>query len=219
MKLPRLLVKGTCVSCQLSVTEIKFKSLTHSVPSGGENKNEGLCLRIGAHIRPQKNPQWVIWSQLMKLFVHSEQLAEIRKSSLAKVLCDNSDHIQVMQPRVMEVPFREAFPEREWVNRSVSSYIQTWGQSLVWALAIVSVHTMMLIMDCVRRSSTRDGMMTSTGESAAVTFHQLICPSGRDTWDDFSYGRCLISLMHIGLSPRWLKKIQRILTLVLNPNK
>ncbi|ELT94281.1 hypothetical protein CAPTEDRAFT_182272 [Capitella teleta] len=48
-----------------------------------------------------------------------EQLMEIRKASLGKVFCDNSDHIQVMQPNVMEVPFREAFPENNFKKYNV----------------------------------------------------------------------------------------------------
>lgn len=32
----------------------------------------------------------------------SEQLNEIRKSSLARLMCDNADHLFTMQPRAFE---------------------------------------------------------------------------------------------------------------------
>ena len=37
------------------------------------------------------------------------QLKEIRKVTLGKVLCDNSDNIQTIQPYVLELPFRQAY--------------------------------------------------------------------------------------------------------------
>ena len=41
----------------------------------------------------------------------TDQLEEIRKITLAKVICTNADDIQEIQPRVMELPFREAYPD------------------------------------------------------------------------------------------------------------
>ena len=38
------------------------------------------------------------------------QLAEIRKVTLGKVICDNSDNIEVIQPYVLQLPFRQAYP-------------------------------------------------------------------------------------------------------------
>ena len=41
----------------------------------------------------------------------SEQLQEIRKVTLAKIMCRNGDDISEIQPNVMELPFREAYPK------------------------------------------------------------------------------------------------------------
>ena len=47
------------------------------------------------------------------LFLNTDQLNEIRKTTLAKVYCENADDITFIQERVMEMPFREAFPKFE----------------------------------------------------------------------------------------------------------
>jgi len=39
----------------------------------------------------------------------TEQLAEIRKVTLAKVICLNSDNISTIQPSVMLLPFRQVY--------------------------------------------------------------------------------------------------------------
>ena len=46
-------------------------------------------------------------------FLTTDQLDEIRKTTLAKVYCENADDITFIQERVMEMPFREAFPKFE----------------------------------------------------------------------------------------------------------
>ena len=44
------------------------------------------------------------------MFVFVDQLNEIRKVSLARVLCNNGDSITSIQPNVFMVPIQEAFP-------------------------------------------------------------------------------------------------------------
>jgi len=39
----------------------------------------------------------------------TEQLAEIRKVALAKVICNNADNISKIQPSVMQLPFRQVY--------------------------------------------------------------------------------------------------------------
>jgi len=44
-----------------------------------------------------------------------EQLAEIRKVTLAKVICHNSDNIATIQPNVMLLPFRQVYQSSVYV--------------------------------------------------------------------------------------------------------
>ena len=53
---------------------------------------------------------------LLILCSNTDQLNEVRKVTLAKVYCENADDISTIQERVMEMPFREAFPSFEYVS-------------------------------------------------------------------------------------------------------
>jgi len=46
----------------------------------------------------------------------TEQLAEIRKVTLAKVICVNGDNISKIQPNVMQLPFRQVYHSPLYVS-------------------------------------------------------------------------------------------------------
>ena len=41
----------------------------------------------------------------------SGQLKELKTVTLAKVFCENADDLGIIQERVLERPFREAYPD------------------------------------------------------------------------------------------------------------
>jgi len=49
---------------------------------------------------------------------NKDQLNEIRKTSLSKVLCTNSDQVNNIQPAVMDLPFRQAYPDPSYPSNS-----------------------------------------------------------------------------------------------------
>jgi len=53
--------------------------------------------------------EWFVTCKVCWFVTLTEQLAEIRKVTLAKVICLNSDNISTIQPSVMLLPFRQVY--------------------------------------------------------------------------------------------------------------
>merc|ERR1712150_206805 len=57
-----------------------------------------------------------------------DQLSQLRRVTLARVMCSNGDNITTIQPHVMELPFREANPFQQYSEEDASDQ----GLNLEW---------------------------------------------------------------------------------------
>ena len=82
--------------------------------------------------------------------ISTEQLAEIRKVTLAKVICVNSDYISKIQPNVMQLPFRQVYPSSLYVShvtvtRAVFAHVAFYYAVCEWRGFNVLMHTFLLL--------------------------------------------------------------------------
>ena len=65
----------------------------------------------------------------MDLYAFSDQLNEIRKTSLARIICDNTQNIDKIQPLVLYLENKENNPKVQCNNQIIPSVdISEWKQ-------------------------------------------------------------------------------------------
>ena len=62
------------------------------------------------------------------------QIKEIRHSSLARLICDNTDNINQIQPEAMKLPFRDSYETYEWVLAITRVHVDLLIRSKQWIL-------------------------------------------------------------------------------------